>query len=98
MRVYDHYNCCTRNNVKGARLSVHSKGRAIDIGSFHLADGGSISVLEHWTDPRYGKHLRKMLRRACGTFTTVLGPNYNAAHRNHFHLDKESRRYGAFCH
>jgi hypothetical protein len=25
---------------------------------------------------------------ACGTWETVLGPEYNAAHRDHFHLDR----------
>jgi hypothetical protein len=24
---------------------------------------------------------------ACSIFTTVLGPNYDANHRDHFHLD-----------
>src|SRR5262245_12438434 len=33
---------------------------------------------------------------ACGTFETVLGPEANEAHKNHFHLDMKERR-SAFC-
>ena len=33
---------------------------------------------------------------ACGTFETVLGPEANEAHKNHFHFDMKERR-SAFC-
>jgi hypothetical protein len=42
--------------------------------------------------------LRRLHSGACGTFTTVLGPDANEAHRNHFHFDLATRRRGAaFC-
>ena len=34
---------------------------------------------------------------ACLTFGTVLGPDANEAHKNHFHLDMKARRRNAFC-
>jgi hypothetical protein len=34
---------------------------------------------------------------ACGIFGTVLGPDANAAHRDHFHLDMKARRYRSIC-
>ncbi len=34
---------------------------------------------------------------ACKTFNTVLGPDANAAHKNHFHLDMKVRRYVKIC-
>jgi hypothetical protein len=34
---------------------------------------------------------------ACHTFGTVLGPEANEAHKNHFHLDMKARRSTAFC-
>jgi hypothetical protein len=34
---------------------------------------------------------------ACRTFGTVLGPNTNAAHKDHFHLDMTKRRYSSVC-
>lgn len=41
--------------------------------------------------------LRLVHRRACGLFTTVLGPEANIAHADHFHLDLAARRHGALC-
>jgi hypothetical protein len=41
--------------------------------------------------------LKKLHAGACGTFTTVLGPESNEAHRNHFHFDLAERKRGAFC-
>jgi hypothetical protein len=34
---------------------------------------------------------------ACHTFGTVLGPEANEAHKNHFHLDMKARRHPAVC-
>jgi hypothetical protein len=34
---------------------------------------------------------------ACRRFGTVLGPDANAAHKNHFHLDMKKRRHSSFC-
>ena len=34
---------------------------------------------------------------ACKIFWTVLGPEANAAHRDHFHLDMRKRRYVRIC-
>lgn len=34
---------------------------------------------------------------ACRIFGTVLGPNANAAHKDHFHLDMTKRRYAGVC-
>jgi membrane protein involved in colicin uptake len=41
--------------------------------------------------------LRRLHRGACGTFGTVLGPEANEAHREHFHFDLAPRRRSAFC-
>ena len=41
--------------------------------------------------------LRRTHVAACGHFATVLGPEANEAHRNHFHLDLAARRRNAFC-
>ncbi|MFN3798647.1 MAG: extensin family protein, partial [Sphingobium yanoikuyae] len=35
--------------------------------------------------------LRDVRDGACGLFSTVLSPDYNAAHRDHFHLDQAER-------
>ena len=44
-----------------------------------------------------GHFLRRLHTGACGNFGTVLGPEANEAHRNHFHLDLAQRRRSAFC-
>jgi len=41
--------------------------------------------------------LRGAHRTACGIFATVLGPEANKAHKNHFHLDMAIRKNGTFC-
>jgi hypothetical protein len=75
--------------VSGAdRLSEHAFAKAVDIAAFTLADGRRVSVLEHYRSkgPR-GDFLREIQGRACDLFDVTLGPNYNAEHRNHFHVD-----------
>ena len=68
IRVPSHYACRTRNSRRGARLSEHAKGRAIDISAFILADGSRITVLNGWrgsdADDRLHSHgLRRRRHR-----------------------------------
>ena len=44
-----------------------------------------------------GKFLQAVHADACETFGTVLGPEANYAHHDHFHLDLASRRTSNFC-
>ena len=44
-----------------------------------------------------GAFLRAVHEDACGIFGTVLGPEANALHEDHFHLDMKARRRSAFC-
>ena len=97
LRVAAHYACRTRNSRKGARISEHGKGRAIDISAFTLRDGNEISVLKHWGKGRNGRILKNMHRSACGPFGTVLGPNSDRHHRDHFHFDTARYRSGSYC-
>lgn len=80
-----------RPRVGGAEqfTSEHGFANAIDIVGFTLADGRSIAVKENWlpaTTPE-AKLLRQSHGAACGKFTTVLGPEANADHEDHLHLD-----------
>lgn len=81
------YSCRGRSGNAG-RLSEHALGRAIDIAAFELADGTIIRVEQDW---RGGgaktRFLREVARGACGVFSVVLGPDYDAAHRDHLHFD-----------
>lgn len=93
IRVPSHYACRTRNSRPGARLSEHAKGNAIDISAFILADGTTLTVLNDW-DSRVMKRLHAS---ACGPFGTVLGPNSDRHHRDHFHFDVADYRNGSYC-
>jgi hypothetical protein len=97
IRVVAHYACRTRNNQKGERISEHGKGRAIDIAGFTMKDGSRISVLDGWNAKADAKPLRQMHAAACGPFGTVLGPNANSFHRDHFHFDTARYRSGSYC-
>lgn len=46
---------------------------------------------------RRSEFLHRVHDDACDVFGTVLGPEANDAHRNHFHLDMKARRHKAFC-
>ena len=80
--------CRNVYNRSEGRLSQHASANALDIAGFRLADGRRISVLKDWNDQgENGRFLRLIRDGACKPFNTVLGPDYNAAHANHFHVD-----------
>lgn len=83
------------------RSSFHTMGLALDLWRFFAA-GDAFSV-EHDFEitpgketcsvpPPASKHARALLDIACalgrsGKFSTVITPNYNVGHRDHFHVD-----------
>jgi hypothetical protein len=72
--------------------SEHATANAIDIAAFVLADGRRISVLADWEESGpEAAFLRTVRDGACSSFATVLSPDYNAAHADHFHLDQDGR-------
>ncbi|MGY2330446.1 extensin-like domain-containing protein [Pseudomonas sp. SDT2931_S440] len=80
--------CRNIYNRANGRLSQHASANAVDIAGFRLADGRTISVLKDWPgDGERARFLRQVRDGACKDFNVVLSPDYNAAHRNHFHLD-----------
>ena len=79
------------------RWSEHATADAVDVVGFRLADGRTVSVLNDWQGERpAAAFLREVRDGACGTFTTVLSPDYNAAHRDHLHLDMADRGPGGW--
>jgi len=97
LSVPSHYSCRTRNSKPGAKISEHGKGRAIDISSINLKDGSKITVLNGWTNRKDKKVLQKLHASACGPFGTVLGPESDRYHKDHFHFDTARYRGGAYC-
>jgi hypothetical protein len=82
------YNCRNVNNAESGRLSQHATANAIDLALFELADGRQVVVRTDWGDDTpAGRFLAAAHAAACGLFNVVLGPDYNALHADHFHLD-----------
>jgi len=92
------YSC--RDVAGTGRRSAHARGAAVDVAAFILADGRRIAVAEGWAGGSEAERgfLRTVHASACKRFGTVLGPDYNAAHRDHFHLELVAAdNAAAFC-
>lgn len=91
VRVIRHigsYNC--RKIAGTDRFSTHSTADAIDISGFDLVDGTRIRLLRDWdNDDAKALFLREVRDSSCAWFGTTLGPDYNAAHADHFHLQNK---------
>jgi hypothetical protein len=86
------YACRNIGRQKNRALSEHATANAIDIASFTLEGGESMSVLRDWNDAgAKGRFLRKARDGACDIFSATLSPDFNKAHANHFHLDRGAR-------
>lgn len=88
VKVLSSYSCRTRNSAAYAKVSEHSFGNAVDIAGFTLSDGRTVSVEHDWRgDAQARAFLRQVHSGACKLFTTVIGPDGDRYHYNHFHLD-----------
>lgn len=85
----------TAPNAPPRKRSRHATADALDVSSLRLADGKRISVLNDFqkdgdsstaTTPEAAL-LRDLHAGACRYFDGVLGPDFNAVHRDHFHLE-----------
>jgi hypothetical protein len=88
MDVLTSWGRTARDRQAQAKTGKPAGGDARPIGEVEIADGSST---------KEGQFLRRMHESACEIFGTVLGPEANEAHRNHFHLDLAARRHSAFC-
>jgi hypothetical protein len=86
-----------RGATPGASRSRHATANALDVAGLTLSDGRRIGVLQAWRrqantgaggiDDPAALLLRDAHQGACRFFDGVLGPDYNAVHRDHFHLE-----------
>lgn len=86
----EHFGTYACRPMRGHRsgLSEHAFANAIDVSAFHLSDGRMISVLKDYRDGGdKGRFLRQVHDQACKVFGHTLGPDFNADHKDHFHLD-----------
>ncbi len=83
-------------------ISQHAYAKGIDIAGFTTSDGEYYSVNDDWvidpdseptcaapTEAGKDEFLHELICdiKADGIWNIVLTPNFNAAHRNHFHVD-----------
>lgn len=86
------YNCRRMYNREGASWSEHATADAVDIAAFRLADGTRITLIGDWAgEGKKAQFLRAVRDGGCDLFATVLSPDYNEAHRDHFHFDQAER-------
>jgi hypothetical protein len=79
------YNCRTIHG--STSMSEHSTANAFDISGFRLRSGTLISVLKDWDGGAKAIFLHNMRDGLCDYFNLTLSPDYNADHRDHFHVD-----------
>ena len=100
IRQISDYNCRSRNNIHGARLSEHAFGNALDVASFVFEDGREVTVKSGWRGNAQARgFLREVEATACQRFATVLGPGA-PYHGDHFHVDLArhgSARVSHYC-
>lgn len=89
---FSSYNCreIRTSGGNGGRMSLHATAEALDVFGFTLGDGRKLVMKRDW-DAENG-FFRAARDSACVWFKTTLGPDYNALHADHFHL--QSRGWG----
>lgn len=86
------YSCRRLYGRSSEGWSEHASANAIDVAAFRLEDGRRISVAGDWNGGgAKARFLRDVRDGACRLFATTLSPDYNAAHRDHLHLDQAKR-------
>jgi len=89
------YSCRTMNSKRGAPMSEHAKGNAIDVGKITLNNGRAILVRQPGLFAFRQKSMLNNIRAdSCKYFTTVLGPGSDVHHKDHFHFDLRTRKGG----
>lgn len=94
IETFGSYSC--RNVAGSNRRSAHARAEAIDVAAFVLEDGRRIRLDSGWNGGTSAERqfLRVVRESACKRFGTVLSPDYDAAHADHFHLEVGG---GSFC-
>lgn len=73
--------------------SQHATANALDLAGIVLADGQRIRIVGDWNETGPNSRFLHAIRQgACRYFDVVLSPDYNAAHRDHLHLERGKGR------
>jgi len=92
------------------RFSITLPGVMVDIGGGGSQTGSAFGPASRLGGPKpktaavaaptsdaHVDFLRAVHAAACNEFGTVLGPEANRTHKNHFHVDMAERPHGAIC-
>ena len=86
--------CRNVGNRASGRRSRHATADAFDLVAVKLEDGMRLTVQHDWAgDPTRGAFLGALHGGACRWFDSVLRPGYDAAHRDHLHLERGGIRF-----
>jgi hypothetical protein len=95
VRSIDHfgsYACRRLYGRSSGGWSEHAHARALDVAGFRFEDGRRLTVASDWSgQDAEARFLHAVRDGACDLFSTTLSPDYNAAHRDHLHLDMARR-------
>ncbi len=95
VRAITHFGSYSCRRIYGRSqgdFSEHATADALDVAGFVLKDGRRITVVGDWRgEGKDAAFLHEVRDGACDLFSTVLSPDYNAAHRDHLHLDQAER-------
>lgn len=75
--------------ANGRRITVIGDWGSVDEGTGGDASSDNVTLEQSETDD--ARFLHRVRDGACRLFSTVLSPDYNAAHRDHLHLDQAGR-------
>jgi hypothetical protein len=90
--TFGSYSCRRIYGRRTGQWSEHARANAVDVAAFRLEDGRRVSVAGDWRgDSTKARFLHEVRDGACRVFATTLSPDYNAAHRDHLHLDEAGR-------
>ena len=87
----EHFGSYACRDIAGrqGRRSRHATADAFDFAGVVLANGHRVRIAADWDGEAVdAAFLHEIRDGACDSFSTVLSPDYNAAHRDHLHLDR----------
>jgi hypothetical protein len=83
-----HFGAYSCRTISGStHMSEHATANAFDISGFKFKGGKTISVLKDWENGKNAAFLREVHDGLCNYFNLTLSPDYNAGHKDHFHVD-----------
>jgi hypothetical protein len=87
------------HKIAASKLGAHDLAPRDDGDKVKANDSKNESKKDAKEDPKIAasEFLHEAHDSACAIFGTILGPDTNAAHHDHLHLDMKARKYHSIC-